>query len=225
MLGFLKPGAALLASLAAGAAMGGWAVVSVKDLPEYFVEGQQYTIQFQIRQHGRNLLGGLEPRLVVSTSERRLGGLLGGKDEVSVPATSVGTGVYSATFTAPAAERVFITIKSGFGPSDLRLYPQPVIARGATRAAMAPADRGRVLFVAKGCNTCHANMDLTARPDNNTIAVGPELGGRRLAAQFVIQKIKNPNSQTMPDLGLTDAEAGAIAAFLSGERAAVTGGK
>lgn len=224
MLGFLKPGAALLAAVAAGAAMGGWAVISVKELPEYFVEGQQYTIQFQIRQHGRNLLSALEPRLVVSTSERRLGGLLGGKDEVSVAATSAGPGTYAATFTAPAAERVFITIKSGFGPSDLRLYPQPVVARGATRAAMAPAERGRVLFVAKGCNTCHANMDLPARPDNNTIAVGPELGGRRLAVQYVIQKITNPNPQTMPDLGLSDGEAAAIAAFLSGERAAATGG-
>jgi Cytochrome C oxidase, cbb3-type, subunit III len=224
MMGFLKPIAAFVASLAAGAAMGGWAVVSVTELPEYFVAGQQYTIQFQIRQHGRNLLSGLEPRLLVSTSERRLGGLIGGKDEVSVPATSVGTGVYSAAFTAPATERVFITIKSGFGPSDLRLYPQPVVAPGATRAAMAPAERGRVLFVAKGCNTCHANTDLTARPDNNTIAAGPELGGRRLATQYVIQKLKNP-SQNMPDLGLTDSEAGAIAAFLSGERAAATGGK
>ena len=68
-------------------------------------------------------------------------------------------------------------------------------------------------------------MDLTARPDNNTITVGPELGGRRLATQFVINKIKNPNPQTMPDLGLNDAEAAAIAAFLSGERAAATGGR
>jgi hypothetical protein len=224
MMGFLKPAAALAVSVAAGAATGGWAVVSVTELPEYFVAGQQYAIQFQIRQHGRNLLPGLEPRLVVSTSERRLGGLIGGKDEVSVPATSVSPGVYSATFTAPVADRVFITIRSGFGPSDLRLYPQPVIARGTTRAAMAPAERGQVLFVAKGCNTCHANTDLAARPDNNTIAAGPELGGRRLAAQYVIQKLKNP-SQNMPDLGLTDSEAGAIAAFLSGERVAATGGK
>jgi len=42
-------------------AMGGWAVVTVRDLPEYLVAGQQYTIEFQVRQHGRTLLSGLRP--------------------------------------------------------------------------------------------------------------------------------------------------------------------
>jgi len=36
--------------------------------------------------------------------------------------------------------------------------------------------------------------------------------------------VKNPASQTMPDLGLSDAEASAIAAFLGEGRAAATGG-
>jgi mono/diheme cytochrome c family protein len=88
---------------------------------------------------------------------------------------------------------------------------------------MAQADRGRVLFVAKGCNACHSNSDLTDRPDNQQIKAGPELGGRRLARELVIQKVKNP-SETMPDLGLSDAEAAAIAAFLGGERTAASGG-
>jgi len=45
-----------------------------------------------------------------------------------------------------------------------------------------------------------------------------------LAREYVIQKLKNPNSQIMPDLGLTDAEAAAIAAFLS-TGAAASGGR
>jgi len=82
-----------------------------------------------------------------------------------------------------------------------------------------------MLFVAKGCNTCHSNIDLANRPDNQAaFTVGPELGGRHLAREFVIQKLKNPASQIMPDLGLSDAETSAIAAFLSGERTAATGG-
>jgi mono/diheme cytochrome c family protein len=216
----LKLGVALIAALT----MGGWAVVTVKDLPEYFVAGQRYTIEFQVRQHGKTLLNGLEPRLVVTSSERRLGGLLGGKDETTIPAVARSAeGTYAVTFTAPAAERVFLMIKSGFGNSELRLYPQPVVAAGASRPAMAAAERGQVLFVAKGCNACHANVDLLNRPGNQQIAVGPELGGRWLARQYVIQKLKNSASELMPDLGLSDAEAAAIAAFLSGERAAAAG--
>ena len=197
-------------------AMGGWAVVTVKDLPEYFVAGQQYTIEFQVRQHGRTLLSDLQPRLVVSSSERSLGS--------TIPAVARSAeGTYAVTFTAPAGEQVFLTIKSGFGNNELRLYPQAVVAAGASRPALSAADRGRILFVAKGCNVCHANSDLTDRPDNQSIAVGPELGGRRLARQYVIQKITNPASQIMPDVGLSDVEAGAIAAFLTGERAAASG--
>jgi mono/diheme cytochrome c family protein len=119
---------------------------------------------------------------------------------------------------------VFLTIKSGFGNSELRLYAQPVVAAGATRPAMAAVERGQALFVAKGCNACHANGDLLNRPANQQIAVGPELGGRRLAREYVIQKVKHPASELMPDLGLSDIEAAAIAAFLSGDRAA-TGGR
>jgi cytochrome c551/c552 len=186
--------------------MGGWAVVTVKDLPEYFVTGQRYTIEFQVRQHGKTLLNGLAPRLVVS-SERH--------DETTIPAIArTAEGTYAVTFTAPVAERLFLTIKSGFGNSELRLYPQPVVAAGAARPPMAAAERGQVLFVAKGCNACHANVDLLNRPGNQQIPAGPELGGRRLARQLVIQKVKNPASELMPDLGLSDAEALAIATFL-----------
>src|SRR5881397_3285813 len=125
------PGAMMLklapALLTGFVAAGGWAVVTVKDLPEYFVAGQQYTIEFQVRQHGRTLLSDLHPSLVVSSSERRLGGLMGGKDETTLPATRrPAEGTYAVTFTSPAGERVFLTIKSGFGNNQLRLYPQPV---------------------------------------------------------------------------------------------------
>lgn len=229
MLAILKAVGAVTAAAAAGAmTMGGWAVVTVKDMPEYFVAGQEYTIEFQVRQHGRELLSQLAPRLVVSSSERRLGGLMSGKDETTVPAVARSAeGTYAATFTAPSVERVFLTIKSGFGNSELRLYAQPVVAASASasRPPMAAADRGRVLFVAKGCNSCHANTDLTNRPDNQEIAMGPALGGRRLARQYVVQKLTKPASEAMPDLGLTQAEVAALAAFLSSEAATPAGGR
>lgn len=221
----LKLGAAVIAGLVA---MGGWAVVTVKELPEYFVAGQQYTIEFQVRQHGRTLLNDLHPSLVMSSSERRLGGLMGGKDETTIPAIAKSAaGTYGVTFTAPAAGRLFLTIKSGFMSTQLRLYPQLVLAAGQSKPELSRSERGQMLFVAKGCNTCHVNTDLIAGPDNLALAVGPALGGRgrHLAREYVIQKVKNPNSQLMPDLGLTDVEAAAIAAFLSGDRVTASGGR
>jgi len=207
----LKFASALMAGLVA---MGGWAVVTVKDLPEYFVAGQQYTIEFQVRQHGRTLLSGLRPELVIASPAAR---------EIVIPAVArSAAGAYAVTFTAPTAGDVRLTIRSGFGNNELRLYPQPVLAAGGSRPTMAGRDRGQVLFVAKGCNTCHSNIDLTDRPENQGITAGPELGGRHLAREYVIQTLKNPG-QNMPDLGLSDAEANAIAAFLSGERAAASG--
>jgi len=210
----LKLASALIAGFVA---MGGWAVVTVKDLPEYFVAGQQYTIEFQVRQHGRTLLSGLRPQLVLESPGAR---------PVIVPAVSRSSeGTYAATFTAPAAGQVSLTIRSGFGSTELQLYPEPVVAGGSSRPALPPRDRGEMLFVAKGCNTCHSNIDLVSRPDNSAaLEVGPELGGRHLAREYVLQKVKNPSSQIMPDLGLSDAEASALAAFLSEGRAAATGG-
>jgi len=168
-----------------------------------------------VRQHGKTLLNDLHPSLVFGTSDR--------KQEATVPAVArPSAGTYAVTFTAPTAERVFLTIKSGFMNTQLRLYPQTVVAAGGSRRSLTASERGQILFVAKGCNTCHSNIDLTDRPENQGITVGPELGGRHLAREFVILKLKNPG-ENMPDLGLSDAEANAIAAFLNGERGAASG--
>src|SRR6266576_4093986 len=113
----------LAAVLVAGfVTMSGWAVVTVKDLPEYFVAGQQYTIEFHVRQHGRTLLSGLRPQLVIESAATR---------DVVLPAVArPAEGAYAVTFTAPAAGQVQLTISSGFGNSQLRLYPQTVVAAG-----------------------------------------------------------------------------------------------
>ena len=183
-------------------AAGGWAVVTVKDLPEYVVAGQRYTVQFQVRQHGRTLMNNVEPRLVVGDS--------------TIAATRVGDGTYTASFVAPQADQVDLTIMSGWGASNLHLYPVRVVKAGAAApAALSARERGQMLFVAKGCNSCHVNSDLADRPDNQSLTVGPALSGRQLARDYVLNKIKNPNSQIMPNLSLSDAEAQAIASFVS----------
>ncbi|HWC72408.1 MAG TPA: cytochrome c [Gemmatimonadales bacterium] len=201
----------LVSVLIAGWVVGGWAVVTVKDLPEYLVAGRRYTLEFQVRQHRRTLMNNVEPRLVIDGT-------------TTIPATRSGDGTYRVTFTSPQTDRVSLTIISGWGASNLSLYPIRVVPAGSQGVALSAFDRGQMLFVAKGCNACHSNVDLIDRPDNQSIKVGPELGGRHLAREYVIQKVKHPNSQIMPDLGLSDAEAAAIAAFVSGERATAASG-
>jgi mono/diheme cytochrome c family protein len=216
----LKLVSAVLAGLTA---MGGWASVTVQYLPEYYVAGRSYTIEYKVRQHGTHLLNNLEGELVVSTSAPRMAGLMGGANEQRIPAKARTEGTYAATFTAPATGPLYLTIKSGFGNSNLRLYPAPVITAGARAPTMTLVDRGRVLFVAKGCNACHTNADLVDRPDNQQIKSGPELGGHRLARDYVMQKMKNPASENMPNLGLSDTEIAAITTFLAGDGVAATG--
>ena len=198
--------------------MGGWAVVTVKDLPEYVVAGQRYTLEFQVRQHGRTLMNNVHPQLLVATSQQST-------NAATLAPTRSDDGTYRVTFAAPQTDRVYLTVVSGWGASNLILYPIRVVAAGAQPAPLNPRDRGQALFVAKGCNVCHANSDLADRPDNQSIAIGPALGGRHLPREYTIQKMKNPKSQIMPDLGLRDGEAAAIAAFLSGDRAAAAGGR
>lgn len=204
----------LVSVLAAGlVGMGGWAVVSIQELPEYFVAGRPYTIEFKVRQHGKNLLNDLEPELIVRS----------GSIEQRIAAKAKSPGIYAATFTAPANGPLTLTIKSGFGASNLQLYPAPVIAAGAKAPSISPVNRGRALFIAKGCNACHTNSDLVDRPDNQQIKVGPELGGRGLARDYVMQKMANPKSEIMPNLGLSDAEISALASFLTASGGVASG--
>ena len=44
---------------------GGWAVVTVDDLPEYLVAGKPVTLSFVVRQHGVTPLDGLKPRITM----------------------------------------------------------------------------------------------------------------------------------------------------------------
>src|SRR5207247_4463218 len=51
-----------LASLIA-AAIGGWAVITVEQLPNYVTAGQPVTLMFTVRQHGVTRLSGLKPSI------------------------------------------------------------------------------------------------------------------------------------------------------------------
>jgi len=55
---------------------GGWAVVSVDDLPEYLVAGKPVAVSFKVRQHAVSLLDGLKPTITLTS----------GNTETTIPA-------------------------------------------------------------------------------------------------------------------------------------------
>jgi mono/diheme cytochrome c family protein len=189
------------------ATFGGWASISLEDLPDYAVARQPLNLAFIVRQHGFTPLSGLQPRL---EAEAR------GVETMAATASGGASGRYTATLTFPQPGEYTITVHSGFGNSRVTLLPLRVIAAGATPpAAPTLAERGRRLFAAKGCVSCHMHADV---PGSGTVAVGPDLTGKRLASEYLSQFLANPGikTQKMPNLGLSGSEIAALSAFING---------
>lgn len=207
--------------LAGAEAMGGWAVISVENPPEVLEAGATYQLEYTVRGHGEAPLGRLSGQVRIKPAE-------GPAFEVAA-APAGRTGRYRASFRVPASDHVVLTVASGFGPpgySTLTLVPVPVIRPGTVRPVASPTDRGRALFVAKGCGTCHINNDVPewAAANEASRNLAPDLTGRKLASDYVRQRLTNPRSLPnigsgpvrMPDLGLAPAEVDALVALLSG---------
>ena len=196
--------------------LGGWAAITVEELPDYVVVDRPVTLTFTVRQHGVTRLSGLRPRI-----EARAGDVTA--QAMATPGTEAGQ--YVASLTLPRASAWTITIYSGFGNSRVTLPPLLAIAPGAQPPLTPPeSERGRRLFVAKGCVTCHVHGDIEG---SGTVAVGPELTGRRWPAEYLKLFLANPaiaprsGTFRMPDLGLKPQEIAALAAFLRAERQAL----
>ena len=183
---------------------GGWAVVTVENPPEQLVAGTPYTIEYSVRQHGKELLPGLR-----GTVEARAGGRV-----VRADAKALTVGKYSASLTVPSAGSWTITVHSGFGPAKTTMLPINVAAAGALVVAMAEPERGQHLFVSKGCLTCHVEMKV----------IPVDVRTTKYDEKFVKQLLANPQSMPkrhsagveMPNLELKPAEISALAAYLAG---------
>jgi hypothetical protein len=177
-----------------------------------------------VRQHGVSLLTGLQGSVVLQP---------GGSPAEAAPISfnsraGTSAGSYTATIRVPDADRVTLSIRSGFGGGgwgDLTLMSIPVILPGGARPVTADADRGHRLFVAKGCGTCHLNGDVPEFAQlNRVVNAAPGEFGRRLEAAYVRQRLTNPSSLPklgdgsvrMPDLGLAPDEVTALVALLTG---------
>jgi cytochrome c2 len=207
----LLPAFLLLPSL--GALMGGWATVTVDDLPDYVETGKSLTLTFMVRQHGVTPLKGVHPTL-----EARSGGNTARADAE----TGRVDGQYVATLRLAQPGDWTITINSGFGSSKLTLLPIRAIASpGVAPVALADDERGRRLFVSKGCIGCHTRADVDVGGGET---IGPVLTGKRWQADFLRRFLADPagnathtGSFRMPNLGLKQAEIAYLAAFLNAE--------
>ena len=209
--------------LAFNSSVGGWAVITIENPPEYLEAGTSYRLEYTVRQHGVTLLGGLQGTVVIQPAGS------GATESTTFPATAGDSkGRYVATLRVPETDQMALTVQSGFSGSgfgDLRIIPIPVVRRGATGPSFTPQAWGHRLFVAKGCGRCHINGDVPEFAQWNRVLsdIGPELTGRRLEAAYVRQRLTNPSSLPkigdapvrMPDLGLAPGEVNALVALLS----------
>jgi hypothetical protein len=192
---------------------GGWAVVSVQDLPDYAVAGQPMTLTYTVRQHGNNLLDDLKGSVAARS----------GSAKVDVNAKPTGQpGTYAATLTLPNAGDWAVTIESGFGRSRVASIPIRALEAGTkTLPVMTADERGRRLFVAKGCVTCHTHSD--SKADLGEFA--PELTGKKFAPTYLSEFLANPSIKPptvkdlrMPNLHLKQQEISALVAFINSDR-------
>ena len=198
---------------------GGWAVVTLDQLPDHFVATRPVTLSFVVRQHGVTPLNNVRPTLDARSGGRQVAARVerGSRD-----------GQYVASFSIPEPGEWTVAIYSGWGNSRLTLLPIRAVAPGSAQpVALAAADRGRQLFVAKGCVGCHIRKE--AELDQGE-SIGPALTGKRYQAEFLSRFLADPagnatNTGTfrMPNLGLQPAEIASLAAFLNSERVTATG--
>ena len=201
---------ALLSGVAAY--YGGWAIVTVENLPDQLVAGQPYNMTFSIRQHGEELLTDLSPYVELRS----------GKSEMVARAVATNrAGYYTATLNVPKAGEWNATIETSFGKSKLKLLPIAAVATGSrTVAAFSPPERGHRLFVAKGCLACHQHARVEG---SGYYKVGPDLTDKKFAADYLKQFLADPSIKPrttearMPKLNLEPAEIGALVAFINSE--------
>lgn len=212
--------AASIVLVAAAPAMGGWAVITVKEMPDQLIVGQPATLAFSVLQHGTTPMAGLEPTVTLRRSDA--GWLSGRQRFVAVPGSERGS--YVATVTPEEAGELTITIDAEWHEARITLLPVRAVTTAAAIPAASASDQGRRLFVAKGCVTCHAKRDDSDVQERHQIAVGPDLTGRAFAAEWLATKLTDPAKNrvrtnewvVMPDLELADVEVSALVAYVNG---------
>jgi mono/diheme cytochrome c family protein len=209
----MRFGLAAVAVLASAAfTAGGWATITVEDLPDSVVASEGFELAFRVRAHGMRVLTDLEP--VVEARS--------GRERVRAQARpGEKHGLYEAALVLPVSGEWSITIHSGYGDSNVTLLPIAATVPGTEeKPDISDAERGRRLFVAKGCLTCHVHEGVKASGGG---AVGPVLTDLPHPADYIARALADPTiiprrtPWEMPDLGLKRTEIAALVAFLKPE--------
>jgi hypothetical protein len=227
-LSLLGLGAVVVASAAAFAANGGWAVVSVSKIPDAWIAGKPLQLTWQVRQHGVTPLDGLRPTLEARAGSRRITGATWAFEED-------GEKGYRGRITFPEPGEWQVTIHSGFGRSRAVLVPWRVVdsvktVRGTVEehlgkmgiAAFPEPERGRRMFAALGCVTCHTHRAVGIAGEVSDF--GPDLTDRRFAPDYLARFLADPsikpptNGKRMPNLGLRDKDIAPLVAFIYAPR-------
>ena len=229
-------GGLLLASTAAYSAYGGWAVVKVNKIPDAWVVGKPLILSWEVRQHGIRRMGA-EDNLIPTLEARSGSRVVSGK---AAAYSEEGWKGFRGTIVFPATGDWQVTINSGFGGARAVLVPWRVVdsvrtIRGTVEEHLATlgiprfseVERGRRLFAAQGCVTCHVHRAVEITGQMST--VGPELTDRRLPAEYLARFLANPSikpetpgKMRMPNLDLREKEITPLVAFLTAEQRAAT---
>jgi cytochrome c551/c552 len=191
---------------------GGWAVITLDTLPDTVEVGRATPLVFMVRQHGKTPLPGLSPSIQATMGAR----------QVAVAARPGGSlGQYAASLILPEPGPWTITIDSGFVESRLRLLPITAVQTVAPGDGTPSAERGRRLFVAKGCVTCHQS---DIQSGNASLNVGPVLVPQKYQADFLARVLADPAATlppsqapvgSMPNLALRPREIASLVAFIN----------
>ena len=194
---------------------GGWAVVTVDDLPACVEVGNPTALAFTVRQHGRTPLSGLKASIDATS----------GSLKVAAQAVAAQKpGQYTATIVVPSPGEWIVTIDSGFLGTRLTLLPLIAVEPGAPAPVLSREAQGQQLFVAKGCITCHTN---TVASSNRSLQYAQQLIPHKYQDEFLSRILANPSATLpprfefpqMPNLDLQPGEISALVAFInSGNR-------
>ena len=215
----------LLALTASAPEPGGWALITVEDLPDHLVAGTPLELTYTVRQHGQTLRSGLDGEVLAFSGDELI-------EVTARPGDHEGE--YKAVVTVPEPGLWTVTIRSQFiqgfpGMQESKLLPIEAVREGEEpRRALSDAERGRRLFVAKGCVTCHSHR---AVPDARSSPLGPDLTGRHYATDYLAMYLADPSIRPateptpfpMPDLDLDRAEIAGLTAFINADVSAEVG--
>jgi mono/diheme cytochrome c family protein len=198
----------LVALAGAVASAGGWAVVTIQQLPDYAVVGVPMRLDLAVRQHGFHLGQGFAVAVRASLGKEQIWARVQPLQEV---------GYYRADLTLPRVGAWRLNVGSGF--ADNTAVSMPAYASGSAPAEVTLGERGHRLFSAKGCATCHRHDSAAA---SASVQSGPALTSKRYPLEMLTAFLAAPppcagvvGKPCMPVLGITADEARALGAFLN----------